>query len=129
MRLAGAQATGIEHYYRVADVFMILSEFDIFGMVVLEAMAAGLPVLISGNVGAKDLIVDGKMVFGFEFTRRENGDELNRVNVNRYEPMGDAAQECALVHGWNEHGSKVLNNVFQNVRPYACGKCQMLIAA
>ena len=38
---------------------MMLSRFDTFGMTVLEAMAASLPVIISSNVGAKDLVRQG----------------------------------------------------------------------
>lgn len=45
--------------YAASDIYAMLSEFDTFGMVVLEAMAASLPVMVSGNVGAKDLVVDG----------------------------------------------------------------------
>jgi UDP-glucose:(heptosyl)LPS alpha-1,3-glucosyltransferase len=42
--------------YLASDMYIMLSKFDTFGMVVLEAMAAGLPVIISNNVGAKDLV-------------------------------------------------------------------------
>jgi UDP-glucose:(heptosyl)LPS alpha-1,3-glucosyltransferase len=45
--------------YLAGDMYIMLSKFDTFGMVVLEAMAAGLPAVISGNVGAKDLVQDG----------------------------------------------------------------------
>src|SRR5512140_579596 len=56
---AGAHAEGVERYYRAADLFAMLSRYDTFGMVVLEAMAAGLPVVISPNVGAKDVVEEG----------------------------------------------------------------------
>jgi UDP-glucose:(heptosyl)LPS alpha-1,3-glucosyltransferase len=45
--------------YLAGDMYIMLSKFDTFGMVVLEAMAAGLPAIISGNVGAKDLVREG----------------------------------------------------------------------
>ena len=45
--------------YLAGDLYIMLSKFDTFGMVVLEAMAAGLPAIISGNVGAKDLVREG----------------------------------------------------------------------
>jgi len=53
-------------FYLAGDLFAMLSRFDTFGMVVLEAMAAGLPVLISGRVGAKDLVTDGQNGFVIE---------------------------------------------------------------
>ena len=45
--------------FAAADLYAMLSRFDTFGMVVLEAMAASLPVLVSDRVGAKDLVRDG----------------------------------------------------------------------
>jgi UDP-glucose:(heptosyl)LPS alpha-1,3-glucosyltransferase len=49
--------------YLAGDMYIMLSKFDTFGMVVLEAMAAGLPVIISSNVGAKDLVQEGENGF------------------------------------------------------------------
>jgi UDP-glucose:(heptosyl)LPS alpha-1,3-glucosyltransferase len=49
--------------YLAGDLYVMLSKFDTFGMVVLEAMAAGLPVIISSHVGAKDLVQEDKNGF------------------------------------------------------------------
>ncbi len=47
--------------YAAADVFVLPSTFEPWGLVVNEAMAAGLPVIASKAVGcADDLIVDGE---------------------------------------------------------------------
>lgn len=45
--------------YRQGSVFVFPSVEDGFGMVVTEAMACGLPVIISDNTGAKDVVEDG----------------------------------------------------------------------
>jgi len=45
--------------YQEADIFVLPSVDDGFGMVVAEAMAAGLPVIVTENVGAADHIEDG----------------------------------------------------------------------
>jgi hypothetical protein len=45
--------------YREADVFVLPSLEEGFGLVVLEAMRAGLPVVITSAVGAKDFVTDG----------------------------------------------------------------------
>ncbi len=48
----------IVRHYHEADVFVLPSLADSFGMVVLEAMATGLPVIVSTNVGAP--VIDGR---------------------------------------------------------------------
>ncbi len=47
-------------YYAVADIFVLPSLYDTFGVVVNEAMASGLPIVTTHNVGATaDLVADG----------------------------------------------------------------------
>ena len=46
--------------YRQASCLVLPSRFDSFGQVVVEAMACGLPVIVSENVGARDLVESGK---------------------------------------------------------------------
>ena len=57
----------VENFYFAGDLFAMPSTFDTFGMVVLEAMAAGLPPIIAKTVGASDLVEDG--VHGFVLER------------------------------------------------------------
>ncbi|HEX4494693.1 MAG TPA: glycosyltransferase family 4 protein [Thermoanaerobaculia bacterium] len=45
---------------RRADLLVLPSRNDSYGMVVAEALACGLPVLVSGMVGAKDLVAEGR---------------------------------------------------------------------
>ncbi len=45
---------------RRADVLVLPSRNDSYGMVVAEALASGTPVLVSGMVGSKDLVSEGK---------------------------------------------------------------------
>ena len=57
----------VEHLDR-ASCFLFPSEFDIWGLVLNEAMAAGLPCLASIHAGATaDLIVDGVTRFAVDF--------------------------------------------------------------
>jgi len=53
--------TGIELAvaYASSDVFVFPSTTDTFGNVILEALASGLPCVVSNEGGPKDLIVDG----------------------------------------------------------------------
>lgn len=46
--------------YNDADVFVFPSLADGMGLVALEAMASGLPVICTENCGCKDMIDEGK---------------------------------------------------------------------
>lgn len=112
---AGVQTEGLERYYRAADIFILLSKFDTFGMVVLEAMAAGLPVIVSPNVGAKDLVIEG--VNGFILPDVRDADAASDrivmlLDVERRKIMGAAAQLEAGKHTW-EHLADKLEKLYQ----------------
>lgn len=47
------------HYYAASDVFLFPTLYEPFGLVILEAMAAGLPVITSAMAGAADYIENG----------------------------------------------------------------------
>ncbi len=46
-------------YYQAADAFILPSHGDVWGMVVLEAMCMGKPILCSKHAGAKEMVKDG----------------------------------------------------------------------
>ena len=101
---AGEQAVGIEQYYSASDFFMLLSAHDTFGMVVLEAMSARLPVIISAQVGAKDIVEEGKT--GFVITDRTNIDEISERIIElsdraRCAPFGVKAAMGIIENDWN----------------------------
>jgi len=50
----------IQHYYKVAYLFAIASTTETFGIVTIEALASGLPVLAVKAAGAVDILTDGK---------------------------------------------------------------------
>jgi UDP-glucose:(heptosyl)LPS alpha-1,3-glucosyltransferase len=53
----------IERYYAAADVFVLPSLYDSFGLVCLEAMACGLAVVTTATTGASELIDHGRSGF------------------------------------------------------------------
>jgi UDP-glucose:(heptosyl)LPS alpha-1,3-glucosyltransferase len=50
---------GIERYYGGADVLVLPTPYDAFGMVITEALACGLPVITTKSAGASELLTDG----------------------------------------------------------------------
>ncbi len=90
--------------YLSSDFYIMLSKFDTFGMVVLEAMAAGLPVIISSNVGAKDLVREGKN--GFIINNTSDSDYIaakidELCNENIRNRMAEAAYQTATQNTWD----------------------------
>jgi glycosyltransferase involved in cell wall biosynthesis len=49
----------IQHYYKMAYVFTIASTTETFGIVTIEALASGIPVLAIKAPGAVDILTDG----------------------------------------------------------------------
>lgn len=99
---AGVRET-VEPYYLASDFFVMPSVFDTFGMAVLEAMAAGLPVIITRKVGARDLVEDGET--GFILPDPPSVEDLGEKMVclshaeNRSK-MGGRARKIARQHDW-----------------------------
>ena len=97
--------------YLAGDCYAMLSRFDTFGMVVLEAMAAGLPVLISGCVGARDLVCEGEN--GFVIETPEDADAVaDRIGVmlaeDRLKRMGRKAVHTAAENSWGTAVGRLL---------------------
>ncbi len=118
----GPQGTGLEQYYRAADIFIMLSLFDTFGMVVLEAMAAGLPVIVSPNVGAKDLVVEGKN--GFVLPSAQDVDAAADRILQLRDPVRWMAMSADAVHTAAQHDwdglARQLEIIYQQVLDDKC---------
>jgi UDP-glucose:(heptosyl)LPS alpha-1,3-glucosyltransferase len=114
---AGPQGEGVERFYRAADLFAMLSTFDTFGMAVLEAMAAGLPVIVSPNVGAKDVVGDG--VNGYVAPAPGDAAAVAGAIGAMADPdlrarFGIEAQRTARLHSWERVASEV-ERVYEEV--------------
>ena len=95
--------------YLAGDLYMMLSRFDTFGMVVLEAMAAGLPVMISNRVGAKDLVEDEKN--GFIIPDTSDYDHIASrlalmLDKKTRSQMSAAAYQTAAENTWDKVAKK-----------------------
>ena len=106
-----AQAIG--QAYRQADIFCLPSLEEGFGMAVLEAMASGLPVIVSDQVGAADLIEDG--VNGFIVPVGDPDAISQRIerlatDAELRRSMGDAAAKTAAgLNGWDDYTARALS--------------------
>jgi len=97
--------------YLASDMYVMLSKFDTFGMVVLEAMSAGLPVIISSNVGAKDIVKEGEN--GFIISDTSDADYIASkisllLNENSRKSMPTVAYQTATENTWDMVATKYL---------------------
>ncbi|MCK4815467.1 glycosyltransferase family 4 protein [bacterium] len=78
------QKKEIPRYLAEADCFLFPSEYDIWGLVLVEAMSAGLPCIASIHAGAThDLIKEGVTGFAMDFSETEEvADKINWILEN-----------------------------------------------
>jgi UDP-glucose:(heptosyl)LPS alpha-1,3-glucosyltransferase len=100
----------VEKYYLASDIFAMPSRFDTFGLAVLEAMAAGLPVIITPRVGARDIVEPG--VNGFILSENPSVPEMTAALAalsvhEKREQMGENGRQIAMRHNWDNTVDKV----------------------
>lgn len=103
LHLLGSR-TDVAALYAAADLFLLPTRYEPFGMVITEAMASGLPVVVSGCAGAADLIRDGANSFVVEAADDADGfaAAIRTILADpaRAAAIGAAAREAVLPTAW-----------------------------
>ncbi len=99
-------------YYAAAEVVVMPSHYESFGMVALEAMAMGRPVIASEVGGLAFLIQDG--VTGYHIPSRDPEALANRLytllaDESCRESMGRAARRYAERFDWAIIAERIVN--------------------
>jgi glycosyltransferase involved in cell wall biosynthesis len=95
-----------------AYAFVMPSVEDGFGLGVTEAMACGLPVIVSDHVGAADLVREGDSGFIVPYdnvTGYAAALETLRANSARARQMGQAGRAAVLNQTWNDYRQRLVN--------------------
>ena len=111
--LGHMQGESLAQAYASADVFVFPSALESFGLVVLEAMAAGLPVVASRVGGVTDVVEEGRTGYTFE-----PGDVaalvegVRRIAIDRAHrtAMGQAARAFAETLFWPAMMDEVIDH-------------------
>jgi UDP-glucose:(heptosyl)LPS alpha-1,3-glucosyltransferase len=94
----------VKKYYALADIVVLPSLSEAFGMSILEGMACGLPVIVSANSGVSDLIEHNKngLIMNKDSSLNECLHILNS-HENRMR-IGRNARETAKLYTWKRVG-------------------------
>ncbi len=102
----------LPYYYSAAEVVVMPSHYESFGMVALEAMACGTPVIASDVGGLGFLVQDGET--GYTVPDGEPDKLCDRLSLllsdhNLRESMGRRAEEVAQSYDWEKIAAKIVD--------------------
>ncbi|KAI1490128.1 hypothetical protein F5X96DRAFT_637786 [Biscogniauxia mediterranea] len=108
----------LTRHYASADIFLHCSVTETFGLVVLEAMASGVPVIARDEGGPSDTIDHGKS--GFLVPPDDLDEFVQKVLELADDPklcqqIGEAGRAQALEATWETIGNKVAWNMLQAI--------------
>jgi D-inositol-3-phosphate glycosyltransferase len=101
----------LPYYYSAAEVLVMPSLYESFGMVALEAMACGTPVIASEVGGLGYLVQDGQTGYTIPDSDPEAlCDKLSRLLGDSHlcETMGLNASQYALNYAWDKIATQVI---------------------
>ncbi len=110
--------------YQGADCLILPSRYDSYGMVVAEALACGVPVIISDMVGTKKLVTEGKNGW---VVRSGNAQALAErmlwclENQNIVREMRKNARLSAMKASWVTYHQRLIDLIEKIVRPMESG--------
>lgn len=113
-------------YYRAADVCIVPSRSESFGLVALEAAACGTPVVAAAVGGLLTLVEDG--VTGFLIDHRDPQDFARAIggildSPERAESMAEAAAALASRYTWSTTAAR-LRRLYGDLTSRALVSCQ-----
>jgi glycosyltransferase involved in cell wall biosynthesis len=98
--------------YRSADAFLFPSTTETFGLVALEAMACGLPVIAARTGGVLDIVTDGQNGFFFDPDEPQQiGPLIARLQHNG--ALREALAQHALHHARSRDWRMTMDQLIQ----------------
>jgi len=100
---------GLRNRYQSADVFVFPSFFDGFGLVLLEALACGLPVITTDATGGADILCDktGKILSAGDVDALVDSLRWFAANREQLSSMRCAARARAETGSWERYRRRV----------------------
>ena len=97
--------------YSSSKIFVLPSEQDAYPLTVLEAMASGLPVVISDKVGSGPLVLENEIGFVVPYGNiSELASKIKYLlNNKEREEMRRRAKKTALKYTWEETAKRYMD--------------------
>lgn len=110
----------LQDCYRAGDVFVFASRTETQGLVLLEAMALGVPVVSTAVMGTRDVLVEGR---GALIAREDVGDFSDRVALLlRDEPLRERLGESARAYAREWSAGAMAERMVSFYRAVTTGK-------
>lgn len=101
-------------FYAAAGAFILASTTEQWGLVINEAMASGLPILVSNRVGCSKALIS-EAINGYTFDPYNIEDISNKMNIiancNHLKKMGGASQEIIFEWGTQRFAKGITDSV------------------
>lgn len=90
------------NYYRNADIFIMPSKFETFGLVYAEAMSQGLPIIYSKGQGFDGQFEEGEVGFSVRYNSAEQIVEKIKYILRDYKTISNNCIEKVNYFDWNK---------------------------
>ncbi|MEM5835041.1 MAG: glycosyltransferase family 4 protein [Candidatus Aenigmatarchaeota archaeon] len=105
----------VEHLYKIADVYVMPSVSEPFGITALEAAFYGSPVIISKNSGVKE-VLKNSLPIDFWDVRDIANKILAILNYDvLYEVLKENGKKDVEKISWSMQTEKIVNNIYQKL--------------
>jgi glycosyltransferase involved in cell wall biosynthesis len=98
----------LKEIYRQADIFLMPSKYETFGLVYIEAMSQGMPVIYSSGQGIDGFFKDGEVGYSVSANNLEEYHNKIQLIIDNYDQISFNCTEKAKKFSWFDISSSYL---------------------
>lgn len=95
-------------FFAAADIFVLPSVYEAHGLVILEALASGVPVVATRVGCAPDVVVDGENGYLVDRDATQLGSRLEQLAAADLSNMRERARASAEAHSWRTSAERYI---------------------